>query len=68
MNKFTPIEILHLSNRTLNALINNDILLIEQLISKTERELLALKGIGVAVLQEIKEKLVKNELKLASNM
>jgi len=41
---YTPIEIMGLSPRTLNALINGNILSIEQLVKCTETKLSSIKG------------------------
>jgi DNA-directed RNA polymerase subunit alpha len=58
----TPIEDLNLSARTTNALINNDIRTINDLVTLTEPELRELKGFGSKALDEVKEKLAEMEL------
>lgn len=58
----TNIEDLNLSARTTNALINNDIHTIKDLISLSEAELRDLKGFGNKALDEVKEKLDSLEL------
>ena len=58
----TTIEDLNLSARTTNALINNDIHTIKDLISLSEAELRDLKGFGNKALEEVKEKLASLEL------
>ena len=55
--KYTPVETLRLSPRTLNALINNNIGSIEQLCEYTERRLMNLKGFGKKAMTEIREAL-----------
>jgi DNA-directed RNA polymerase subunit alpha len=58
----TPIEDLNLSARTTNALINNDIRTINDLVTLSETELRELKGFGSKALDEVKEKLAEMEL------
>ncbi|HET9722054.1 MAG TPA: DNA-directed RNA polymerase subunit alpha C-terminal domain-containing protein, partial [Candidatus Saccharimonadales bacterium] len=58
----TSIEDLNLSARTTNALINNDIHTIRDLISLSEAELRDLKGFGNKALDEVKEKMAELEL------
>lgn len=58
----TPIEDLNLSARTTNALINNDIRTINDLVTLSEPELRELKGFGSKALDEVKEKLAEMEL------
>jgi DNA-directed RNA polymerase subunit alpha len=58
----TSIEDLNLSARTTNALINNDIHTIKDLISLSEAELRDLKGFGSKALDEVKEKMAELEL------
>lgn len=58
----TSIEDLNLSARTTNALINNDIHTIKDLLSLSEAELRDLKGFGNKALDEVKEKLGELEL------
>lgn len=54
-----PIEDLDLSARTANALANNDIHTIRELINLSEAELKELKGFGAKALDEVKEKLME---------
>lgn len=63
--KYTPVEQLKLSPRSENALINNDIGSIEELITKNEQQLLNLKGFGKKALTEVREKLDSIKLTLA---
>lgn len=58
----TSIEDLNLSARTTNALINNDIHNIKDLLSLSEAELRDLKGFGNKALEEVKEKMAELEL------
>jgi DNA-directed RNA polymerase subunit alpha len=58
----TPIEDLNLSARTTNALINNDIRTISDLVTLSETELRELKGFGSKALDEVKDKLTEMEL------
>ena len=58
----TPIEDLNLSARTTNALINNDIRTINDLVTPSDTELRELKGFGSKALDEVKEKLAELEL------
>ena len=58
----TSIEDLNLSARTTNALVNNDIQTIKDLLSLSEAELRDLKGFGNKALDEVKEKLAELEL------
>lgn len=57
----TPIEDLNLSARTTNALINNDIRTINDLVTLSETDLRELKGFGSKALDEVKEKLAEME-------
>jgi len=61
---YTPIEIMGLSPRTLNALINGNILSIEQLTKCTETKLSSIKGFGRKAMTEIRESLSERGLKL----
>ena len=54
-----PIEELELSARTANALINNDIKTIRDLVTLSENDLKDLKGFGQKALDEVKEKLME---------
>ena len=55
----TPIEDLDLSARTANALLNNDIKTVHDLVMLTEADLKDLKGFGTKALDEVKEKLTE---------
>lgn len=61
---YTPIEIMWLSPRTLNALINGNILSIEQLTKCTETKLSSIKWFGKKAMTEIREALGERGLKL----
>lgn len=61
---YTPIEIMWLSPRTLNALINGNILSIEQLTKCTETKLSSIKGFGKKAMTEIRSALAERDLKL----
>ncbi|MBR3132284.1 DNA-directed RNA polymerase subunit alpha [Candidatus Saccharibacteria bacterium] len=54
-----PIEELDLSARTANALLNNDIRTIRDLVTLSENDLRDLKGFGQKALDEVKEKLTE---------
>ena len=54
-----PIDELNLSARTANALLNNDIKTIRDLVTLTEADLKDLKGFGQKALDEVKEKLTE---------
>lgn len=58
----TPIEDLNLSARTSNALVNNDIHTLKDLVSLSDAELRDLKGFGNKALDEVKEKIEEMEL------
>src|SRR5581483_5585642 len=58
----TSIEDLNLSARTTNALVNNDIHTIKDLLSLSEAELRDLKGFGNKALDEVKDKIAELEL------
>ena len=62
---YTPIEILGLSPRTLNACINGEIGSIEQLTKCTETKLSNLRGFGKKALTEVREALGSRGLSLA---
>jgi DNA-directed RNA polymerase subunit alpha len=62
---YTPIEILGLSPRTLNALINGGIGSIEELTHSNESKLANLRGFGKKALTEVAEALEKRGLALA---
>ena len=61
---YTPIEIMWLSPRTLNALINWNILSIEQLTKCTETKLSSIKWFGKKAMTEIRASLSERGLKL----
>ena len=61
---YTPIEIMGLSPRTLNALINWDILSIEKLTKCTETKLSSIKWFGKKAMTEIRSSLAERGLKL----
>ena len=54
-----PIEELDLTARTANALLNNDIKTIRDLVTLSETDLKDLKGFGQKALDEVKEKLTE---------
>jgi len=58
----TPIEDLNLTARTANALVNNDIRTVHDLVTLTEQDLRELKGFGSKALDEVKDKLAELEL------
>lgn len=58
----TPIEELNLSARTANALINNEIRTVRDLVTLSEQDLRELKGFGSKALDEVNEKLAELEL------
>ncbi len=57
-----PIEELNLSARTANALVNNEIHTVHDLVTLSEQDLRELKGFGSKALDEVKDKLVELEL------
>ncbi len=61
---YTPIEIMGLSPRTLNALINWKILSVEQLTKCTETKLTQIKGFGKKAMTEIRDALAERGLTL----
>jgi DNA-directed RNA polymerase subunit alpha len=61
---YTPIEIMGLSPRTLNALINWNIFSIEQLTKCTETKLSSIKWFGKKAMTEIRSALEERGLKL----
>ena len=61
---YTPIEIMGLSPRTLNALVNGSILSIEQLTKCTEAKLSSIRGFGKKAMVEVKDALRERGLKL----
>lgn len=58
----TPIEDLNLTARTANALVNNEIRTVHDLVTLSEQDLRELKGFGSKALDEVKEKLAELEL------
>lgn len=58
----TPIEELNLSARTANALVNNDVRTVHDLVTLSEQDLRELKGFGSKALDEVKDKLAELEL------
>ncbi len=58
----TPIEELNLSARTANALVNNDIRTVQDLVTLSEQDLRELKGFGSKALDEVRDKLTELEL------
>jgi len=58
----TSIEDLNLSARTSNALINNEIRTVHDLVTLSDQDLRELKGFGSKALDEVKDKLVELEL------
>lgn len=57
----TPIEDLNLSARTTNALINNDIRTIKDLVTLGDTDLRELKGFGSKALDEVRDKMTELE-------
>lgn len=62
---YTPIEILNLSPRTLNSLINAGVGSIEQLVKCTPATLSNFRGFGTKALDEVKQTLATRNLTLA---
>lgn len=58
----TPIEDLNFSARTTNALINNDIHTLKDLLNLGDGELRELKGFGAKALDEVKDKMAELEI------
>lgn len=58
----TPVEDLNLSARTTNALVNNEIHTLHDLVSLNDAELRDLKGFGSKALDEVKDKMAEMEL------
>ncbi len=58
----TPIEDLNLTARTANALVNNDIRTVHDLVTLSDQDLRELKGFGSKALEEVKDKLAELEL------
>lgn len=61
---YTPIEIIGLSPRTLNALVNGEILSVEQLTRCTEAKLSSIKGFGRKAMTEVRDALRERGYKL----
>lgn len=61
---YTPIEIMGLSPRTLNALVNGEILSIEALTKCTEAKLSSIKGFGKKAMTEVRDALRARGVKL----
>lgn len=64
---YTPIEILNLSPRTLNSLINAGVGSIEQLVKCAPATLSNFRGFGTKALDEVKQTLATRGLKLAED-
>jgi DNA-directed RNA polymerase subunit alpha len=58
----TPIEDLNLSARTTNALLNNEIKTVKDLVTLSDAELKDLKGFGAKALDEVKDKMTELEI------
>ena len=58
----TPVEDLNFSARTTNALVNNEIHTLHDLVSLSDAELRDLKGFGAKALDEVKDKMAEMEL------
>lgn len=58
----TPIEELNLTARTANALVNNEIRTVHDLVTLSEQDLRELKGFGSKALDEVKDKLAELEI------
>lgn len=58
----TSIEELNLTARTANALVNNEIRTVHDLVTLSEQDLRELKGFGSKALDEVKDKLAELEL------
>jgi len=58
----TPIEELNLSARTANALVNNEIRTVRDLVTLNEQDLRELKGFGSKALDEVKDKLAELDI------
>lgn len=59
---YTPVEDLNLTARTTNALVNNDIRTVHDLVNLTEQDLRELKGFGSKALDEVKDKIAELNL------
>lgn len=60
IESYTPIEILNLSPRTLNALINGNIGSVEEVLSSTPSQLESMRGFGKKAMSELTESLSSN--------
>lgn len=58
----TPIEELGLTARTANALTNNDIRFVRDLVTLSEQDLRELKGFGSKALEEVKDKMAELDI------
>ncbi len=58
----TPIEELNLTARTANALVNNEIRTVHDLVTLSEQDLRELKGFGSKALDEVKDKLAELDI------
>ena len=52
-HRYTPVEVLKIDGRTLNALINNDIGSVEELVTRTAFELQEMKGFGKKSIEDV---------------
>jgi len=68
MSDYTPIEVLNLSPRPLNSLINGGIGSLQTLVEKSPDELSMFRGMGTKNLEEIIKVLKDRGLKLGDNM
>ena len=59
---YTPVEDLNLTARTTNALVNNNIRTVHDLVNLTEQDLRELKGFGSKALDEVKDKIAELNL------
>mgnify|MGYP000173132761 CR=1 FL=1 len=64
---YTPIEVLNLSPRTLNALINGEIGSVEELVKCSPAKLENLRGFGKKAMDEVREVLALRNLTLAED-
>lgn len=62
---YTPIEVLNLSPRTLNALINGDVGSVEELVQCTPAKLENFRGFGKKAMDEVSDALAAQNLSLA---
>ena len=59
---YTPVEDLNLTARTTNALVNNNIRTVHDLVNLTEQDLRELKGFGSKALDEVNDKIAELNL------